>query len=319
MGTDPVITSMCASLSAEHEPEPDPPPEPEVDAEHCEVKADDPKTEEDPITSPPATSCLPKDTSTKSRRCSCSRSRGRNSKDFKGKAKVTQSPHPTNALPPTNGSSPDEGPIAPTPQSPSLTSPLLISPIPAHITLLQAQRLFASPEPGMIYPRTSPPTPLLPTVQDIQRGLFRSNSAAACLMDLQQLAGSGAYDPSLASPPVTPPPLPGNIFRNNTVSGSGGVRIQARKVMMCRLSRRLKEAEAEQTSGGEDPQPTTVTRRKRRKCTSTNRSTVVDDPDLVLTNRQTQLVKADFSIALHSAPSSSPLSVLQLLDTAIQY
>lgn len=261
----------------EHELEHDLPPEPEVNAERSEVKADDPKTEEEPITSPPATPCLPEDTPTKSRRRSRSRSRGRGSKDFKGKAKVTQSPHPANALPSTNDSSPDEGPIAPTPQPPSLTSPLLISPIPAHVALIQAQRLFASPEPGMLYPGTSPPTPLLPTLQDIQRGLFRSNSAAARLMVLQQLAGSEAYDPSLASPPVTPPPLPGKIFRNNTVGGSGGERIQARKVMMRQLSRRLKEAEAEQTSGGEDPQPTTVARRKRRKRSSTNRSTVVDD------------------------------------------
>ena len=261
----------------EHEPEPDLPPEPEVDAEHSEVKADDQKTEEEPITSPPATPCLPEDTPTKSRRRSRSRSRGRGSKDFKGKAKVTQSPHPANALPPTNDSSPDEGPIAPTPQPPTLTSPLLISPIPAHVALIQAHRIFASPEPGMIYPGTSPPTPLLPTLQDIQRGLFRSNSAAARLMVLQQLAGSEAYDPSLSSPPVTPPPLPGKVFRNNTVGGSGGERIQARKVMMRQLSRRLKEAEAEQTSGGEDPQPTTAARRKRRKRSSTNRSTVVDD------------------------------------------
>ena len=143
--------------------------------------------------------------------------RTKNSKDFKGKAKVTQSPCPANALPPTNDSSPDEGPIAPTPQSPGLTSPLLISPILVHTALLQAQRLFASPRPGMSYPGTSPPTPLHPTLQDIQRGLFRSNSAAAHLMVLQQVAGSEAYDPSLASPPVTPPPLPGKIFRNNTV------------------------------------------------------------------------------------------------------
>ena len=193
------------------------------------------------------------------------------------KAKVMQSPRPANALPPTNDSSPDEGPIAPTPQSPGLTSPLLISPIPVHTALLQAQRLFASPKPSMSYPGTSPPTPLLPTLQGIQRRLFCSNSAAAHLMVLQQVAGSEAYDPSLASPPVTLPPLPGKIFRNNTVGGSGGEHIQACRVIMRQLSRRLNEAEAEQTSGGEDPQPTTVARRKRRKRTSTNRSTVVDD------------------------------------------
>lgn len=259
-------------------PEPEPePPEPEVETENGEPKADDPKTEEEPIFSPPATPLLPEDAPTKSRRRSRSRSRGRGSKDFKGKAKATQSPVPTNAVPSANESSPDEGPVSST-QPTGFTSPPLISPIPAHFALLQAQRILASPEPGMFYPGTSPPTPMLPTLQDIQRGLFRSNSAAARLMVLQQLAGPEAYDPLIASPPITPPPLPGKIFRNNTVGGSGGERIAARKVMMRQLNRRLKEAEAEQTSGGEDPQPATHPRRKRRqKRSSTNRSTVVDD------------------------------------------
>ena len=261
----------------EPEPGPGPEPEPEVETEHSEPKADDPKTEEEPTFSPPATPLLPEDTPTKSRRRSRSRSRGRGSKDFKGKAKATQSPIPTNAVPSANESSPDEGPVS-SPQPTGFTSPPLISPIPAHFALLQAHRLLASPEPGMFYPGTSPPTPMLPTLQDIQRGLFRSNSAAARLMALQQLAGPEAYDPLIASPPNTPPPLPGKIFRNNTVAGSGGERIAARKVMMRQLNRRLKEAEAEQTSGGEDPQPATHPRRKRRqKRSSTNRPTVVDD------------------------------------------
>jgi hypothetical protein len=257
-------------------PEPEP-PEPEVETENSEPKADDPKTEEEPIFSPPATPLLPEDAPTKSRRRSRSRSRGRGSKDFKGKAKATQSPVPTNAVPSANESSPDEGPVSST-QPTGFTSPPLISPIPAHFALLQAQRILASPEPGMLYPGTSPPTPMLPTLQDIQRGLFRSNSAAARLMVLQQLAGPEAYDSLISSPPITPPPLPGKIFRNNTVGGSGGERVAARKVMMRQLNRRLKEAEAEQTSGGEDPQPVTHPRRKRRqKRSSTNRSTVVDD------------------------------------------
>ena len=259
------------------EPEPEPEPEPEVDTEHGEVKANDSKAEE-PIISPPATPLLPEDTPAKSRRRSRSRSRGRGSKDFKGKPKATQSSHPSNSTPSANESSPDEGPVSAAPQPSNPTSPPLVHPIPAHFALLQAHRMLASPEPGMIYPGTSPPTPMIPTLQDLQRGLFRSNSAAARLMVLQQLAGPEAYDPLIASPPVTPQPLPGKIFRNNTVGGSGGERIAARKVMMRQLGRRLKEAEAEQTSGGEDPQPATPARRKRRpKRPSTSRSTVVDD------------------------------------------
>jgi serine/arginine repetitive matrix protein 2 len=250
-------------------------PEPDVEAEHSEA----PKTEEEPIISPPATPLLPEDTPTKSRRRSRSRSRGRNSKDFKGKAKptATQSPRPQNAIVSANDSSPDEGPISSTSQPSGFVSPPLISPIPAHFALLQAQRILASPEPGIIYPGTSPPTPMIPTLQDIQRGLFRSNSAAARLIALQQLAGPETYDPSLASPPVTPPPLP-KLGRWNTVGGSGGERVAARKVMMRHIGKRLKEAEADQTSGGEDPQPAIPARRKRRsKRASANRSTVVDD------------------------------------------
>ncbi|KAI0281542.1 hypothetical protein BC826DRAFT_1068957 [Russula brevipes] len=245
-------------LQPQSQPEPEVEAEPEADTEHSEAKADDPKTEEEPIISPSATPLLPEDTPTKSRRRSRSRSRGRGSKDFKGKAKATQSPHPTNAAPSANESSPDEGPSSTLQPTAAFTSPPLISPTPAHFALFQAQRMLASPDPSMMYPGTSPPTPMLLTLQDIQRealqrGLFRSNSAAARLMALQQLAGPEAYDPLLTSPPITPPPLPGKIFRNNTVGGSGGERIAARKVMMRQLNRRLKEAEAEQTSGVSRP------------------------------------------------------------------
>jgi hypothetical protein len=73
-------------------------------------------------------------------------------------------------------------------------------------------------------------------------------------MALQQLAWAGAYDPLIASPPITPPPLPGKVFHNNTVGGS----IAARKMMIHHINRRVKEAEAEQTSGGEDPRHTCV-------------------------------------------------------------
>ena len=193
---------------------------------HGDAKADDPKTEEEPIFSP-ATPSPPEGTSTKLRRRSPSRSRGRGSKDFKGKAKATQSPVPTNAVPSANESSPDEGPVSST-QPTGFTSPPLVSPIPAHF----AARLMAS----------------------------------------QQLAGSEAYDPLIASPPITPPSLQGKVFRNNTVGGSGGERIVARKMMMRHINRRIKEAEAEQTSGDGNPQPAPHTRRKRTR----KRSSTVD-------------------------------------------
>ncbi|KAI0063594.1 hypothetical protein BV25DRAFT_395576 [Artomyces pyxidatus] len=249
--------------------------------ERNEAKAEEVKPEEEPPISPSATPLPSEDAATKSsRRRSRSRSRGRTSKDFKGKARATQSPLPTSAVLSANDSSPDEGP----PQSSDTTpAPLLVSPIPSHFALLQAQRMFATPEPGMMYPGTSPPTPALPTLQDlqreaIQRGLFRSNSAAARMMAMQFNGGADAYDTSFGSPSGTPPPLPGKIFRNNTVTGSGGERSAASKIMMRRLRERVKESEAEQTSGGEEPVTPPPRQRKRRsRRGSTNRSTVVDD------------------------------------------
>ncbi|KAF8259101.1 hypothetical protein EI94DRAFT_1813952 [Lactarius quietus] len=251
--------------------------EPHVETKYSEAKVDDPKTEEEPIILPPAAPLLLEGTPSKSRRRSRSRSRRRNSIEFKGKAKVAQSPRLSNAIVSANDSSPDEGPVSSPSQSSSFVSPPLISPTPAHFALLQAQRILAFPEPGIIYPRTSPPTPMIPTLQDIQRGLFRSNSAAARLIVLQQLAGPDTYDSSLVSPSATPPPLP-KLGRWNTVGGSGGERVTAREIMMHHIGKRLKEAEAEQTSGGEDPQPALPVRRKRySKRASANRPTVVDD------------------------------------------
>ncbi|KAA1476793.1 hypothetical protein DENSPDRAFT_530533 [Dentipellis sp. KUC8613] len=255
-----------------------------------DIKANDAKTTEVPATSPPATPLPAEDaTAPKAKRRSRSRSRGRGSKDFKGKARATQSPLPTASA---NDSSPDEGP---NPLSPLLNGfaspPPLISPIPSHFAAIQAQRMLSSPEPGLMYPGTSPPTPMLPSLQDIQRealqrGLFRSNSAAARLMALHQLTqGNESFDSSFTtSPPTSPPPLPGKIFRNNTVTGSGGGgdRSAARKLMMRRLGERLKEAETDQTSGGEEqpPPPPPKQRKRRSRRSSGNRPTVVDDREL---------------------------------------
>ena len=100
-GSDDMSCASFPQPQPEHEPEPDLPPEPEVDAEHCEVKADDPKTEEDPINSSPATPCLPEDTSTKSRRRSRSRSRGRkNPRISRARLKSRSLPVPQMLSPP---------------------------------------------------------------------------------------------------------------------------------------------------------------------------------------------------------------------------
>ena len=250
-------TEVNAELEHEAGPEPEPKvgpgtePEPEVKQNTVTPTTPEPKRNPSFLQTSP-----PEDTSTKLRRRARSRSlaRGRGSKDFKGKAKATQSPVPTNAVSFSNGSSPDEGPVSST-QPTGFTSSPLVSQISAHFALLQPHRLLASPEPGMFYPGTSPPISMPPTLQDIQReasqrGLFRSNSAATRLMASQQLAGSEAYDPLIESPPIIPPPLPGKVFR-------GGERIAARKTMLRLLNR--------------------SEHKLRRKRSSTNRSTVVDD------------------------------------------
>ena len=98
-------------------------------------------------------------------------------------------------------------------------------------------------------------------------------------MALQQLAGPEAYDPLIASvsPPITPPPLPGKVFSNNTIGGSGG----------------------------EDPQPAPQPRRKRtRKHSSTNRSTVVDDREPPSVASPTTLVFPTASLS-RSTPEST--------------
>ncbi|KAI9512440.1 hypothetical protein F5148DRAFT_903024 [Russula earlei] len=228
-------------------------------------KSIDPKTEQVPIISPSATPLLSEGFSAKPRRRSRTRSRGRSSQDFAGKTKVTL--YPTNAAPSANESSPHESPVSSTPQPTALTSPPPVPPIHANFAFLQAPRIFPSPEPGTIYHGRPPKTP---GPERAPWGLF------------QPLAGPDAYDPLLASPPITPPPLPGKLFRNNTAGGSGGERIAARKVMMRQLGRRLKEAEAEQTSGGEDSQPATTARRKQRAIQRlpSTRSTVVESRTL---------------------------------------
>jgi hypothetical protein len=81
-----------------------------------------------------------------------------------GKATISR---PTNTMPSANEHSPDKGSVPSTSTDPTgLTSPPLLSPIPAHFALLQAHRRLASPEPGMFYPRTPPPTRIPPTLQD---------------------------------------------------------------------------------------------------------------------------------------------------------
>jgi hypothetical protein len=141
-----------------------------------------------------------------------------------------------------------------------------------------------SPEPPGLYPGSSPSTPLLPTLEALQRGLFRSNSAggnAGRLMALHKLTGgTEMYDPS--SP--TPSSLPGKLSRNNTVSG--GERDAARQFMLTRLGGRFaKENDGDQASGEEisAPSPTPKRRRRRSRRGSTTANMSIPDAEFPTT------------------------------------
>ena len=227
---------------------------------------------------------------TKKRR-SRSRSRSRTSKDMKGKLRAPQSP------PPLGGdSSQDENPPMPTPMIPI---PSLASPTPSRrpfLPILPPHLRSPTPIPTelLFYPGTSPSTPL-PTLEEIQKGLIRSNSAGSPAtgrrMAMMKLTGgTETYDPS---PSPTPPP---SLGRNNTVSG--GERIAARQNMLSRLGTRItKETDVDLASGTEDrgaPSPTPKRRRRRSRRTSatvnSNANAGVSDSDFNSTNPNTPAV-----------------------------
>ncbi|KAF8200913.1 hypothetical protein BJ912DRAFT_587442 [Pholiota molesta] len=229
------------------------------------------------------------------KRRSRSRSRSRGSKDLKGKFKIPQSPVPQIA----GDSSQDENPPVPIPAMLPMVPPLL-SPVP-HFPFLQQSRFLRSPPPttpdmSLFYPGTSPSTPL-PTLEDLQKGLMRSNSAGSSAAAGRRMAmhkltgGTETYDPS---PSPTPPPFLPKLSRNNTVSG--GERIAARQNMLSRLGTRItKEADAEAASGAEDrgaasPTPKRRRRRSRRTSTTANQYITVSDSDFTSTNPNTPAV-----------------------------
>ncbi|KAF8806415.1 hypothetical protein BYT27DRAFT_7101994 [Phlegmacium glaucopus] len=229
---------------------------------------------------------------TKKRR-SRSRSRSRSSKDMKGKTRVPQSP------PPLGGdSSQDENPPMPTTVIPIV--PPLASPTPSRrpfLPILPPHLQSPTTIPtdlSLFYPGTSPSTPL-PTLEDLQKGLMRSNSAGSPstgrrMAMMKLTGGTETYDPS---PSPTPPP---SLGRNNTVSG--GERIAARQNMLSRLGTRItKETDVDLTSGAEDrgaPSPTPKRRRRRSRRTSTtvnsNANAGVSDSEFNSTNPNTPAI-----------------------------
>ncbi|KAJ7217980.1 hypothetical protein GGX14DRAFT_439151 [Mycena pura] len=249
-------------------------PSPEPIAQYVTPAAPDATGEGEDATVTPDAAIRPK-------RRSRSRTRSRGSKDLKLKARVAMSPTPSPLVP--SDSSQDEG------ASSMATS--LASPVPSNLAALQLSRLLRSPTPTT--PGTRPPTPNnLPSLEDLQRGLFRSNSvgsaSASRIMAMHKLTGGQeAYDPS---PPPATPPLPGKLGRNNTVSG--GERTAVRNAMLSRLGGRIaKEPEAEPPSGEESaplaPSPTPKRRRRRSRRGSAGANTGVSDSEFHSTTPNT--------------------------------
>lgn len=229
-----------------------------------------------------------------------SRSRSRGSKDFKNKLRLmAPSPGPGLPLNQTSNES-SEGEEAPP------ASPPVISPRPQRFDP-SPSRILDSP----FYPGTTPSTPMLPSLEALQKGLFRSNSASASsgvqrMMAMAKLTGE-PFDPTAVS---SPPPPAGKLARNNTVAG--GERMAARALLFHRLDKRI-NTEGDQTSGGEpeDPPariPTPIKRRRRRsRRNSARASAVVDDREVgddrpPSTTPNTPLVPHSPLLPLHYPP-----------------
>ncbi|KAI8994088.1 hypothetical protein BD414DRAFT_457527 [Trametes punicea] len=220
----------------------------------------------------------------RSKRRSRSRTRSRGSRDMKVKTSAKQVAQATSSGH-TNESSADEYYASP-PGEDAPPSPPLISPIPSHLAAFQASQFLRSPlspVAPLLYPGTTPPTPL-PSLDEIQKGvgagLFRSNSAgAARAMAMSKLTGE-PVDLTFMSQSPTPSQGGAKLTRNNTVAG--GERMAARRMLLHRLGNRINAADGDQTSGGEEAPPPTFTtpkkkRRRSHRRSSSRASTVVDD------------------------------------------
>jgi len=286
---DPEGDQPSEGLEAAHPPEqaPDSPPTNTQPCHPNEPAADEPAEV-------PVTSTTPDSAAAEKKKRRRSRSRSRGSKDLKTKLKVVTPSLPT--VQANNESSQDED-APPT----KLSSPIA-SPKPFRFDPMSPQYAEAG-----LHPPTSPSTPMLPSLEAIRSGLFRSNSASGVqrAMAMAKLTGEN-FDPTTM---VTNSPL-AKLTRNNTVAG--GERMAARALLFHRLGERL-NTDAEQTSAGEEvvTQITTPAKRKRkRKRRSSSRaSTVVDDREPSSTAPTTPV--------LPNSPLTLPANANQLAEALV--
>ena len=244
----------------------------------------------------PSTTTTPDSAATEKKKRRRSRSRSRGSKDLKNKLKVITPSLPT--VQATNESSQDED------AAPTNLPPPLVSPKPFRFDLMPPTYV----EPSLC-PPMSPSPPMLPSLEALRSGLFRSNSANSGMQRafaMAKLMGE-TFDP--AAVPTNPPPA--KLSRNNTVAG--GERMAARALLFHRLGERL-NTDAEQTSAGEEATTHTIAttkRKRRRKRRSSSRgSTVVDDREPSSTAPTTPV--------LSNSPLTIPVNTNQLSEALVQ-
>ena len=261
---------------------------PSPDTQHNEDTVDEP-------VEVPTTATTPDSAAAEKKKRRRSRSRSRGSKDLKNKLKAVTPSLPT--VQATNESSQDEDAV------PTNLSAPLVSPKPFRFDLMPPPIV----EPGL-YPPTSPSTPMLPTLEALRSGLFRSNSASSGVqraMAMARLTGE-TFDPAAT---VTNPPLP-KLSRNNTVAG--GERMAARALLFHRLGERL-NTDAEQTSAGEEVTAQTTTtakqKRRRKRRSSSRASTVVDDREPSSTTTTTPV--------LPNSPLTVPANKNQIAEAPV--
>ena len=243
----------------------------------------------------PVTTTTPDSATAEKKKRRRSRSRSRGSKDLKNKLKVVTPSLPT--VQANNESSQDED------AAPTRLLPPLVSPKPFRFDPMAPQYTEAG-----FHPPTSPSTPMLPSLEAIRSGLFRSNSASSGVqraIAMAKLTGE-TFDPAAM---VTNPPL-SKLTRNNTVAG--GERMAARALLFHRLGERL-NTDAEQTSAGEEvttQAAAPVKRKRRRKRRSSSRaSTVVDDREPSSTAPTTPV--------LPNSPLTLPTNANQLAEPLV--
>lgn len=182
---------------------------------------------------------------------------------------------------------------------------------------------FLSPGTPLLYHGTSPPTPLMPTLDAIQKGLLRSNSMAARIQALHKLTGGNpeSQDSTFSSPSISPQPGLAKLGRNNTVSG--GERSAARMKLFTALGERIKEADEGGTSGGEErPVVSTPAKRRRRRsarnsASKSNQVMATDEFEILSTSTSTP-THPSTSLPCTQQPFTEPIRTASTTPIPIQ-